>query len=181
MIVSASSSPLHSLILFFYFFLYYCYQNWDYLTQEIRPCLVSTFYLSCQCQCQCHCKYHHPSPFQAPYSTRYFLFLFLFNLQTLFHQPLLIFLYVMLLFICLELCLYIVVYSSKSGENSGSNYLCLNSKLFIQLIIILNRAYQKPELDGVLQDHVQDQLFCNPICSFFTQTLLLCLFFKTRL
>ena len=63
-------------------------------------------------------------------------FFFLFNLQTLFHQPLLIFLYVMLLFICLELCLYIVVHSSKSGENSGSNYLCLNSKLFIQLSLI---------------------------------------------
>ena len=177
MSVSASSSPLHSLILFF--FLYYCYQNQYYLTQEIRPCLVSTFSLSCQCQC--HCKYHHPSPFQAPHSTRFFFFLFLFNLQTLFHQPLLIFLYVMLLFICLELYVYIVVYSSKSGENSGSNYLCLNSKLFIQLSIIFNRAYQKPELDDGLQDHVQDQLFCNPICSFFTQTLLLCLFFKTRL
>ena len=38
----------------------------------------------------------------------------------------------MLLFICLELYVYIVVYSSKSGENSGSNYLCLNSKLFIK-------------------------------------------------
>ena len=179
MSVSALSCPLHSLILFFFFFLYYCYQNQYYLTQEIRPCLVSTFSLSCQCQC--HCKYHHPSPFQAPHSTRFFFFLFLFNLQTLFHQPLLIFLYVKLLFICLELYVYIVVYSSKSGENSGSNYLCLNSKLFIQLSIIFNRAYQKPELDDGLQDHVQDQLFCNPICSFFTQTLLLCLFFKTRL
>ena len=179
MSVSASFSPRHSLILFFFFFLYYCYQNQYYLTQEIRPCLVSTFSLSCQCQC--HCKYHHPSPFQAPHSTRYFFFLFLFNLKTLFHQPLLIFLYVMLLFICLELYVYIVVYSSKSGENSGSNYLCLNSKLFIQLSIIFNRAYQKPELDDGLQDHVQDQFFCNPICSFFTQTLLLCLFFKTRL
>ena len=63
-------------------------------------------------------------------------FFFLFNLQTLFHQPLLIFLYVMLLFICLELYVYIFVYSSKSGENSGSNYLCLNSKLFIQLSLI---------------------------------------------
>ena len=175
MSVSASSSPLHSLILFF--FLYYWYQNQYYLTQEIRPCLVSTFSLSCQCQC--HCKYHHPSPFQATHSTRYFFFLF--KLQTLFHQPLLIFLYVMLLFICMELYVYIVVYSCKSGENSGSNYLCLNSKLFIQLSIIFNRAYQKLELDDGLQDHVQDQLFCNPICSFFAQTLLLCLFFKTRL
>ena len=74
--------------------------------------------------------------FKLPTPPGTFFFLFLFNLQTLFHQPLLIFLYVMLLFICLELYVYIVVYSSKSGENSGSNYLCLNSKLFIQLSLI---------------------------------------------
>ena len=57
--------------------------------------------------------------------------------------------------------MYIVV---KICENSGSYCFCLNSKLFIKLSIIFDRAHQKPELDDGLQEHVQEQFFCNPIC-----------------
>ena len=47
--------------------------------------------------------------------------------------------------------MYMVV---KSCENSGSYCFCLNSKLFIKLSIIFDRAHQKPELDDGLQEHV---------------------------
>lgn len=60
------------------------------------------------------------------------------------------------------------------------------SKEKFDVMLVFNRAskwssLQKPRLGDGVQEHVQVHFYCNPISSFFTQTPLLYLFFKTHL